>query len=109
MMPGDRISRIHGPLVTDDEVERVVRHLQAQGEPDYRRFGHRRERARRPSGGALGLPLGEAGNGEDAQYAQAVQIVARDGKASTSYLQRKLRDRLQQRRQPDRAHGGRRA
>ena len=35
LMPGDRISRIHGPLVTDGEVEQVVRHLKAQGEPDY--------------------------------------------------------------------------
>ena len=35
LMPGDRISRIHGALVTDAEVEQVVRHLKAQGEPDY--------------------------------------------------------------------------
>ena len=88
LMPGDRIMRIHGPLVTDGEVERVVAHLKTQGEPDY----HDEVTS---DGGAL-----DVGSGDDAPlvaeatgdnvYEQAVQIVARDGKASTSYLQRKL-------------------
>ena len=91
MMPGERISRIHGPLVTDEEVERVVSFLRQQGEPEYLEFGHRRGGARhhhRPIGPGLSeVPA----NGEEAQYAQALQIIAREGKASTSFLQRKMR------------------
>jgi S-DNA-T family DNA segregation ATPase FtsK/SpoIIIE len=90
MMPGERITRIHGPLVTDEEVEQVANYLRAQGEPDYV-DSVTDESALEAEGGALGLPIGENGNGDDAQYAQALQIVAQEGKASTSYLQRRLR------------------
>ena len=90
MMPGERITRIHGPLVTDEEVERVATYLRGQGEPDYV-DSVTDESALDAEGGALGLPLGEEDNGEGAQYAQALQIVAQEGKASTSYLQRKMR------------------
>jgi S-DNA-T family DNA segregation ATPase FtsK/SpoIIIE len=90
MMPGERITRIHGPLVTDEEVERVASYLREQGEPDYV-DSVTDESALDAEGGALGLPLGDDDNGEDAQYAQALQIVAQEGKASTSYLQRKMR------------------
>ncbi len=86
LMPGDRISRIHGPLVTDGEVEQVVRHLKAQGEPDYHSEVTEDTEGEPQADG----PLFEAGGGGDSTYNQAVQIVARDGKASTSYLQRKL-------------------
>jgi S-DNA-T family DNA segregation ATPase FtsK/SpoIIIE len=92
MMPGERISRIHGPLVTDEEVEQVANYLRRQGEPDYVESVTDESALEAAEGGALGLPLGEAPeDGEDAQYAQALQIVAQDRKASTSYLQRKLR------------------
>jgi S-DNA-T family DNA segregation ATPase FtsK/SpoIIIE len=90
MMPGERITRIHGPLVTDEEVERVANYLRDQGEPDYV-DSVTDESALEGDGGAIGLALGEPGNGDDAQYAQALQIVAQEGKASTSYLQRKMR------------------
>jgi S-DNA-T family DNA segregation ATPase FtsK/SpoIIIE len=90
MMPGERITRIHGPLVTDEEVERVANYLRGQGEPDYV-DSVTDESALDADGGPLGLALGEPGNGDDAQYAQALQIVAQEGKASTSYLQRKMR------------------
>ncbi|MDX1541585.1 MAG: DNA translocase FtsK, partial [Geminicoccaceae bacterium] len=90
MMPGERITRIHGPLVTEDEVERVVGHLKDQGEPDYI-DAVTDEAALDNGGGAIGAALGEAAEGEDAQYQQALQIVAREGKASTSFLQRKMR------------------
>ncbi|HEX2479646.1 MAG TPA: DNA translocase FtsK 4TM domain-containing protein [Geminicoccaceae bacterium] len=90
MMPGERITRIHGPLVTDEEVEQVANYLRAQGEPDYV-DSVTDESALEAEGGALGLPISENGNGDDAQYAQALQIVAQEGKASTSYLQRRLR------------------
>jgi S-DNA-T family DNA segregation ATPase FtsK/SpoIIIE len=90
MMPGERITRIHGPLVTDEEVEQVATYLRTQGEPDYV-DAVTDESALEAEGGALGLPFDDPDNGEDVQYAQALQIVAQDGKASTSYLQRKLR------------------
>jgi S-DNA-T family DNA segregation ATPase FtsK/SpoIIIE len=76
--------------VTDEEVEQVANYLRAQGEPDYV-DSVTDESALEAEGGALGLPIGENGNGDDAQYAQALQIVAQEGKASTSYLQRRLR------------------
>jgi len=86
LMPGDRITRIHGPLVTDQEVEAVVRHLKAQGEPDYL------EEITSEAGAEGGADIAPAAGSEggDDLYNRAVQIVARDGKASTSYLQRKL-------------------
>ena len=89
MMPGERIVRIHGPLVTDEEVERVVGYLREQGEPDYI-DSITDESALDGDGPVLGLGLETNGN-EDAQYAQALQIIASEGKASTSFLQRKLR------------------
>ncbi len=87
LMPGDRISRIHGALVTDGEVEQVVRHLKAQGEPDYHSEVTEDGEGEPVPDGPL---FDAAGSGGDAVYNQAVQVVARDGKASTSYLQRKL-------------------
>jgi S-DNA-T family DNA segregation ATPase FtsK/SpoIIIE len=90
LMPGDRIARVHGALVTDGEVEAVVRHLKAQGAPDYVEDVTSEGDG---DAGAEDMPSlsGEGpGSGGDAVYDQAVQIVARDGKASTSYLQRKL-------------------
>lgn len=89
LMPGDRISRIHGALVTDAEVEQVVRHLKAQGEPDYHaEVTEDADSEPQADGPLFDGPGGGAGG--DALYNQAVQVVARDGKASTSYLQRKL-------------------
>jgi S-DNA-T family DNA segregation ATPase FtsK/SpoIIIE len=90
MMPGERITRIHGPLVTDEEVERVVSFLRQQGEPDY--LDSITDEAALDSTDAVGTSFDEpAANGEDAQYAQALQIVAIEGKASPSFLQRKMR------------------
>jgi DNA segregation ATPase FtsK/SpoIIIE, S-DNA-T family len=89
MMPGERILRIHGPLVTEEEVERVVSYLREQGEPDYV-DAVTDEAALESGGGAIGAPFETAGN-EDAQYQQAIQIVAKEGKVSTSFLQRKMR------------------
>lgn len=93
MMAGDRTTRIHGPLVTDEEVERVVTYLKSQGSPDYI-DAVTNEAALDNSGeadsGGGGSNI-EINNEEDAQYAQALQIVAKEGRASTSFLQRKLR------------------
>jgi S-DNA-T family DNA segregation ATPase FtsK/SpoIIIE len=89
MMPGERVTRIHGPLVTDEEVERVVAYLREQGEPEY--LDSVTDEAALEGGSVLDVGFDDPANNEDAQYAQAVQIVAREGKASTSFLQRKMR------------------
>ena len=85
MAPGGRITRIHGPFVTDREVEQVVDHLRAQGQPNYV------EAVTEDEGEAFGgtESSGEGGSaGYDEFYDQAVALVAREGKASTSFVQR---------------------
>ncbi len=84
MAGGGRVRRIHGPFVSDVEVERVVAHLLSQGEPDYdeavtedtdtERFG-------------FDAPGGDSG---DELYDRAVALVCRERKASTSFVQRHL-------------------
>ncbi len=85
MAGGGRIRRVHGPFVSDDEVETVVKALKKQGRPDYIE-----DVTRDPEPGEDGLGGFGGGNNGDELYDQAVQIVARDRKASTSYIQRKL-------------------
>ncbi|WGF86795.1 DNA translocase FtsK [Marinivivus vitaminiproducens] len=91
MEAGKEPRRIHGPLVTEPEIERVVRYLKTTGEPDYL-ASVTDEMALEESGTGSGFS-GPAGSeaADDDIYQQAVQIVAQDNKASTSYLQRKLR------------------
>jgi S-DNA-T family DNA segregation ATPase FtsK/SpoIIIE len=85
MAGGGRISRVHGPYMTDEDVERVVAHLKKQGVPDYLE-----SITEEPEDGGGDL-LGGFGGGEgDDLYQQALQIVLRDRKASTSYIQRRL-------------------
>jgi len=87
MEGGGRIVRVHGPFVEDGEVEAVANFLRLQGEPEY----DERVVADEPEGGeAGGLPLGEGGNG-NSLYDQAVQLVVREQKASTSFVQRHLK------------------
>jgi S-DNA-T family DNA segregation ATPase FtsK/SpoIIIE len=89
MVGGGRISRIHGPFVSDDEVEKVVRHLKCQGQPQYL-DAVTAETDVEGEDGAL-FDLTGMGGAETADlYQQAVQIVVRDRKASTSYIQRRL-------------------
>ena len=90
MEGGGRIQRVHGPFVSDEEVEDVVSHLKQQGTPDY--IGAVTEGVDDEAQASIDLKLGlaPAGDGEDALYDQAVAIVARDRKCSTSYIQRKL-------------------
>ncbi|NOZ42946.1 MAG: cell division protein FtsK, partial [Alphaproteobacteria bacterium] len=90
MAGGGRIRRVHGPFVSDGEVERVVTELKKQGKPDYLEniteepdegfestfLQHSQMTGAKPSGDDL--------------YDRAVAIVARDRKASTSYIQRQL-------------------
>jgi S-DNA-T family DNA segregation ATPase FtsK/SpoIIIE len=88
MAGGGRISRVHGPFVSDDEVEKVVRHLKAQGQPEYLEAVTAEEET--AEDGAVFDSTGMGGGGEADLFAQAVQIVKRDRKASTSYIQRRL-------------------
>ena len=89
MAGGGRISRVHGPFVSDDEVEKVVRHLKAQGQPEYLEAVTAEEET--AEDGAVFDNTGMGGGGGEADlFAQAVQIVKRDRKASTSYIQRRL-------------------
>jgi DNA segregation ATPase FtsK/SpoIIIE, S-DNA-T family len=88
MAGGGRISRVHGPFVSDEEVEKVVRHLKAQGAPQYLESVTISEDEDEDGGVFDATAMGA----EDARdpYAQAVQVVLRDRKASTSYIQRRL-------------------
>ncbi len=86
MAGGGRIMRVHGPFVSDDEVEKVVRHLKKQGVPSYLE-AVTEEEDEGEEGGESGEETGESGN---ELYDQAVAIVLRDRKASTSYVQRRL-------------------
>ncbi len=89
MAGGGRISRVHGPFVSDDEVEKVVRHLKSQGHPEYLdevTAGDPEEGEDGAVFDATGMGLAEGGD----LYSQAVAIVKRDRKASTSYIQRRL-------------------
>nr|WP_212112750.1 DNA translocase FtsK 4TM domain-containing protein [Bartonella queenslandensis] len=83
MMGGGRIQRVHGPFVADDEVEQVVAHLKAQARPDYLETITQEVEEE-------GADVSSASPSADDPYSQAVAIVLRDRKASTSYIQRRL-------------------
>ncbi|GAB1378807.1 DNA translocase FtsK [Pararhodobacter aggregans] len=91
MAGGSKITRVHGPFVSDSEVEEVVMHLKSYGPADYVSGVLEGPEGEREADidAVLGLGGGESG-GDDALYDQAVAIVARDRKCSTSYIQRKL-------------------
>jgi DNA segregation ATPase FtsK/SpoIIIE, S-DNA-T family len=85
MAGGGRITRVHGPFVSDEEVERVVSFLRTRQEPDYI------EGITEDDGGPLDLLGSEDDSGAgDALYGQAVAVVCRERKASTSFVQRHL-------------------
>ena len=90
MEGGGRIVRVHGPFVDDGEVEAVANFLRQQGEPVYDE-SVTVEVEQDQGGGAAGGDTASAGDGEGSLYDQAVAIVAREGKASTSFIQRHLR------------------
>ncbi len=89
MAGGGRISRLHAPFVADDEVEKIVNHLKAQGAPQYVDAV-----TEEPEEGGYGEPGAMGGEGGGASgddlYDQAVAVVLRDKKVSTSYIQRRL-------------------
>jgi S-DNA-T family DNA segregation ATPase FtsK/SpoIIIE len=86
MQGGGRITRVHGPFVSDQEVEAVVSFLREQGEPAY--VDEVTEPLEDEAGSALAL--GGNTTAEGSLYDQAVSVVAREGKASTSFIQRHL-------------------
>jgi S-DNA-T family DNA segregation ATPase FtsK/SpoIIIE len=88
MAGGGRISRVHGPFVSDEEVEKVVRHLKSQGQPEYLEAVTAEEPT--DEDGAVFDSTGMGGDGGGDLFSQAVAIVKRDRKASTSYIQRRL-------------------
>jgi S-DNA-T family DNA segregation ATPase FtsK/SpoIIIE len=89
MMAGGRIRRIHGPFVTDHEVEDVVRFLKSQGQPEY--LDEVTEDPEEDGDDPYGLmDNGGGGNSGDDLYDKALAIVARDRKATISYIQRRL-------------------
>ncbi len=87
MQGGGRISRVHGPFVSDAEVERIVAHLKMQGQPEYLDAVTVEDEGEDDEAEAAGL----AGDDEGGDlYDRAVAIVLRDKKCSTSYVQRRL-------------------
>ena len=90
MAGGGKISRIHGPFCSDEEVEEIVNFLKGYGPPEYMSGV-----IEGPSDGASSsidqvLGLGDGSETENALYDTAVAIVIKDRKCSTSYIQRKL-------------------
>ena len=90
MAGGGRVSRIHGPFVSDEEVEEIVNHLKSYGPPAYMSGVVEGPEDDAASDIDLVLGLGSGEATDDALYDQAVAIVAKDRKCSTSYIQRKL-------------------
>ncbi len=88
MAAGGRIKRIHGPFVSDHEVEDVVRFLKAQGTPEY--LDAVTEEPDEESDDPYALMGGGNRESGDDLYDKALAVVARDKKASTSYIQRRL-------------------
>jgi len=88
MAGGGRISRVHGPFVSDEEVEKVVRHLKTQGAPEYLEAVTAEEPTDEDGAVFDSTGMGSEGGGD--LFQQAVAIVKRDRKASTSYIQRRL-------------------
>ncbi|WP_341815948.1 MULTISPECIES: FtsK/SpoIIIE family DNA translocase [unclassified Wolbachia] len=85
MASGGKIIRVHGPFVSDDEVQNIVDHLKTQGEPNYM------EEITQEDENSFSESEGETEDEENDLYKQAVTIIQRDQKVSTSYIQRQLR------------------
>ena len=87
MAGGGRVTRLHGPFVSDGEVEAVAKYLRTQGQPQY--VEEVTAGAEEDDEGGLDFLGGGEGGGNEL-YDQAVAVVTRDRKASTSYIQRRL-------------------
>ena len=91
MAGGGRITRVHGPFVSDGEVEAIVKDLKKQGRPDYLKNLTDEPEEGYDAGFLKNSQMGkdEKSSGDEL-YDKAVAVVARDRKASTSYIQRQL-------------------
>jgi len=89
MAGGGRTQRVHGSFVSDGEVEEVVAHLKRQGAPAYLEAVTEDDGSDDGDSAGGGGSTGNLANSDD-PYDQAVAVVLRDGKASTSYIQRRL-------------------
>ena len=89
MAAGGRIRRVHGPFVSDNEVEDVVRFLKSQGTPEYLDAVTEETDEETDDPYAVMMAGGNSESGDDL-YDKALAVVARDRKASTSYIQRRL-------------------
>ncbi len=89
MASGGRLRRLHGPFVSDREVEAITRHLKKQAAPEYLEEITEDDGE---DGGGAGMfgDLSDGANAEGDLYDKAVAVVARDRKATTSYIQRRL-------------------
>ena len=90
MAGGGRIRRVHGPFVSDSEVEEVVRHLKTQGHPEYIEAVTADLDEDGEGGSSGGDDDGGEGGSGDKLYDEACSVVLRDRKVSTSYIQRRL-------------------
>ncbi len=91
MGQGGRLQRVHGPFVSDEEVESIVKHLRDQGNPAYLETVTEEPDEDPLAAFTGGGNAGSGGNGtDDDLYNQAIGIVLREKKASTSFIQRKL-------------------
>jgi len=90
MAGGGRIMRVHGPFVSDAEVEKVVAHLKKQGSPEYLNAILEEDEPEDDDEGPLPSPGSMDAEESADYYDRAVNIVLRDRKVSTSYIQRRL-------------------
>jgi DNA segregation ATPase FtsK/SpoIIIE, S-DNA-T family len=90
MAGGGRITRVHGPFCSDEEVEKVVAHLKRQGKPVYLDAVTAEDEEEQDAEDTPVFDEGELGLGSGDAYDQAVAVVLRHKKASTSYIQRRL-------------------
>jgi S-DNA-T family DNA segregation ATPase FtsK/SpoIIIE len=90
MAGGGRVTRVHGPFVSDEEVEQAVAFLKTQGAPEYlEEVTEEQDGEITPD--MMGLTGGGGGDEDSALYDRAVAMVAQQGRASTSLIQRHLR------------------
>lgn len=85
MSSGGRMTRVHCPFVSDDEVEKITNALREQGEPHYI------EDILEDDEGSLDNSSDPSANENDPMYKEAVDLIMREGKASTSFIQRHLK------------------
>ncbi len=93
MAGGGRISRVHGPFVSDSEVEKIVAHLKTQGQPEYLESitSDEEDAEAAAEASAANISPGSMDDDESGDfYERAVKVVLRDRKCSTSYIQRRL-------------------